>query len=197
MLTDAHRSFDEPGPDERRRAALLNIAALCGLALSGEALAALPKRGVVYKPVLLDPEAFKLTAVLAELIIPATDTPGALAAGAHRVIDSVLWLCSPLPDQQRFTQGLAMIDDAARQQHGKKFVALSPARQAALLHALDTGSAPFTPGQRAFMVQLKTLTLFAYYTSEIGATRELKYLPVPGGYKGNVPFSTIGRRWAL
>ncbi len=199
MLAVDRRTPDGVKPDQVRRATLMKIAALCGLALSGEALAALPRPAATkaYNPVLLNPDALRLTAVLAELIIPATDTPGALAVGAHRVIDSLLGLCSPFGDQQRFIQGLAMLDAAAREQHAKRFTALSPARQTALLQALDTGSAPFTPEQRAFFVQLKSLTLFAYYTSEAGATRELNYLPVPGGYKGSVPLSKIGRRWAL
>ncbi len=185
-------------PDEGRRGALVNIAAICGLALSGPALAALPKSAKgQYKPVLLTPEDLQLTAILAELIIPATDTPGALAVGAHKVIDSVLGLCSSLRDQQRFTNGLAMLDAAAAQQYGRRFTALSAQHQTGLLRALDAGSAPFTPAQRGFFVQLKSLTLFAYYTSEVGATRELSYSPVPGGFKGNVPFSTVGRRWAL
>ncbi len=186
-------------PDNGRRGALMNIAALCGLALSGPVLAALPKTrpNGAYKPVLLTPDGLKLTAVLAEMIIPATDTPGALAVGAHRVIDSVLGLCSSKNEQERFKAGLAMIDAAAMQESGKRFIALSPARQVLLLRALDGGTAPFTPDQRGFFFQLKSLTLFAYYTSEAGATRELSYSPVPGGYKGNVPFHTVGRRWAL
>lgn len=191
--------MSEASPDQGRRGALLNIAALCGLALSGEALAALPKAPAkgAYKPVLLTPDMLKLTAVLAEMIIPATDTPGALAVGAHRVIDGVLGLCSPAQDQQRFMRGLALIDATARQQHGKRFTALVPAQQTALLRALDAGSAPFAAADRSFFVQLKSLTLFAYYTSEVGATRELRYAPVPGGYKGDVAFSSVGRRWAL
>lgn len=197
MLTIGRNALNNAAPDQPRRAALARIAALYGLALSGEALAAMPAAGASYTPVLLDPAALRLTAVLAELIIPATDTPGALAAGAHKVIDSLLGMCSPVQEQRRFLQGLTTIDGAAMRRHGKRFTALPKAYQVSLLHALDAGTAPFTPDHRAFFVQLKSLTLFAYYTSEAGATRELKYLPVPGGYKGSVALSKIGRRWAL
>lgn len=186
-------------PDQNRRSALMGMAALCGLALTGEALAALPRPGTreTYKPIFLAADAYRLTAALAELIIPATDTPGALAAGVPCTIDALLGACTPPQEQQRFTQGLAVIDAAAMRKHAKPFIALTPPRQSALLHALDAGATPFTPEQRAFFVQLKSLTLFAYYTSEAGATRELRYLPVPGGYRGNVALKTIGRRWAL
>lgn len=185
--------------DASRRSALRNIAALCGLALTGDALAAVTgaQAKAAYRPVLLNPDAFRLTAVLAELVIPATDTPGALAVGAHRVIDNVLGVCSSSQAQAAFLRGLERLDQVAMAQHGKRFVALRPARQTALLRALDSAQAPFSSTDRAFFTQLKSLTLFAYYTSEAGATRELKFVPVPGGYKGDVPAATVGRRWAM
>ncbi len=178
---------------EIRRATLVSLAALCGLALSGEALAALSTPA----PELLTPEALRLTGILAELIIPQTDTPGALAVGAHKTIDHLLRACATPYDQQRFVAGLARIDAVAAEQGGKRFAALAPARQVALLHALDGGASPFTSADRAFFSQLKSYTLFAYYTSEAGATRELAYLPIPGGYKGNVPVTRATRTWAL
>jgi hypothetical protein len=44
---------------------------------------------------------------------------------------------------------------------------------------------------------MKELTLVGYYTSEIGATRELHHAPVPGRYDGCVPLAQVGRTWAL
>lgn len=168
----------------------MHIATLCGLAPPGGALA-LPSAGLAYQPVFLTPAEFRLTEVLAELIIPATDTPGATAVSAHRVIDTLLGACSSARDQQRFTHGLAMLDASAVQRYGQRYTALVPARQAVLLRALDTGKAPFTPEHRAFFVQLKSLTLFAYYTSKAGAMRGLNCLPVPGSYKSSVAFGRL------
>lgn len=48
-----------------------------------------------------------------------------------------------------------------------------------------------------FFRTMKELTLVGYYTSEPGATQELKYAAVPGRYEGCVPFSRIGRTWAV
>ncbi len=191
---------ESPAPDSVRRATLMRLGALCGLALSGEALAALatPARpGAQAAAGLLAPDQLALTGVLAELIIPKTETPGALAVGAHRTISRLLQVCLGAKDRQQFVAGLARIDAVARADGGKRFVALTPARQVALLHALDQGRAPFDGDDRRFFMQLKSLTAFAYYTSEVGATRELAYLPVPGGFKGNVPLKQIGRNWAL
>ncbi|SFV11412.1 gluconate 2-dehydrogenase subunit 3 family protein [Pseudoduganella namucuonensis] len=184
-----------PAFSGERRATLLRLAGLCGLALSGDALAAL----AAPKPAagLLAPDALALTAVLAELIIPRTDTPGALAVGAHHTISHLLRACAAPEDQARFLAGLARIDAAARARGGKRFTALAPARQTALLHALDAGKEPFNDEDQRFFQQLKSYTALAYYTSEAGATRELVYLPVPGGYKGDLPLKKNRRNWAL
>jgi hypothetical protein len=44
---------------------------------------------------------------------------------------------------------------------------------------------------------LKELVLLGYYTSEAGATRELRYAAVPGAFRGCVPLAEIGRAWAV
>ena len=178
-----------------RRATLMRLAGLCGLALSGDVLAALaaPKRA----PGLLAPDALALTGVLVELIIPTTDTPGALAVGAHRTISHLLQACASKSAQAQFVAGLARIDSAAQAREGKRFAALNAARQVALLHAIEAGQAPFNGEDQNFLRELKSYTAFAYYTAEVGATRELAYAPVPGGYKGDVPLEKVGRSWAL
>ncbi|MDX1530819.1 MAG: gluconate 2-dehydrogenase subunit 3 family protein [Rhodothermales bacterium] len=47
-----------------------------------------------------------------------------------------------------------------------------------------------------FFRQVKELTLAGYYTSEVGATEELRWNPAPGRYDPDVPLSEIGRAWA-
>lgn len=181
-----------------RRSALIKLAGLYGLAWSGDALAALAAGGKTPAATgLLSADALALTGVLAEHIIPATDTPGALAVGAHRTIDHMLQACASPAEQQGFVAGLARIDAVAQAETGKRFGALPSARRVALLHALDDGKAPFTVPDQHFFRRLKSYTLFAYYTSEAGATRELAYLPVPGGFKGNVPVRKTTRTWAI
>lgn len=181
-----------------RRSALIKLAGLCGLALSGDALAALAAAGKApAAPALLSSEALALTAVLAEHIIPATDTPGALAVGAHRTIDHMLLACATASEQQSFIAGLERVDALALAADGKRFRALPAKRRVALLTALDGGTAPFSSEDQRFFRKLKSYTLFAYYTSEAGSTLELAYLPVPGGFKGNFPVRKNTRTWAI
>jgi len=187
-----------------RRDALLRLGALCGLALSGDVLAALAASNGAASavsaakaaPELLSADELTLTGVLAELIIPRTDTPGALAVGAHRTVDHLLKSCALAPAQAQFRAGLARIDAVAQAQAGKRFAALPPDRQTALLYQLDAGREPFDAADQRFFRQLKAYVAFAYYTSEAGATRELAYSPVPGGFKGRIKVTGSTRTWA-
>lgn len=47
-----------------------------------------------------------------------------------------------------------------------------------------------------FYKDLKSSIGAAYYMSEPGATEELNYDPVPGDFKGCIPFSEVGKAWA-
>jgi len=190
-----------------RRAAVLRIGALFGLAgigalgdlgLVADALAAAPRKSAA--PELLTPAELQLTGVLADLVIPRTDTPGALDVGAHRTVDHLLAVCAEAPARAEFRAGLARVDAVARvggSGGAKGFTALPAARQVALLQALDSGAAPFGPQDQAFFRQLKGYVAFAYYTSEAGASQELAYLPVPGGFKGDIPVTRATHAWAI
>ena len=65
----------------------------------------------------------------------------------------------------------------------------------------DSGWQMETPeprrGEAHFWRTMKELTLVGYYTSEPGATQELRHEKVPGRYQGCVPLSEIGRAWAV
>jgi hypothetical protein len=43
---------------------------------------------------------------------------------------------------------------------------------------------------------MKELTLLGFFTSEIGATKALKYVETPGSYNGNLPYKKGDRAWA-
>lgn len=44
--------------------------------------------------------------------------------------------------------------------------------------------------------RFKDLILTTYYLSEPGATQELRLEPVPGPWRGDIPYSEVGRSWA-
>ena len=129
-----------------------------------------------WKPLFFDDHQNETVIAVTDLIIPQTDTPGAKAAQVNRYIDLVLSEEEPAK-QKRFIEGLAWIEARSRKLHGKPFVRLTPEEQTALLVPLaDPGNKDpeDRPGVEFFQ-EIKDMTIFAYYTSEIGMNQELEY----------------------
>lgn len=114
--------------------------------------------------------------VIAELIIPETETPGARAAKVNEHMDLVLSEESA-EVQQRFLQGLDWIDRKSRQQFGANFRQISPAQQTSILTVLAAGGSVSAEDEvgTQFFEDIKRRTTFGYYTSEIGIHQELNY----------------------
>jgi len=189
-----------------RREALRRAALLLGGALSAPTVAGVlagcqaargPDSG--WAPRALTRAQADLVAAIAEHILPDTDTPGARAAGVHRFIDALLAECYAAPERQRFLEGLAEVDARAGRSVGRPFLECAPGDQRALLAEVDREAFASGAGtsEPPFFRTFKELTLVGYYTSEIGATRELHHAPVPGRYDGCVPLAQVGRTWAV
>jgi hypothetical protein len=119
-----------------------------------------------WKPALFDAHQNATVVALTELIIPATDTPGAKAANVNRYLDLML---NDGPDPQRiaFLEGLGWLDSHARSQHGAPFVRLTPAQQTAILTELDQNKAGLEDGVRFFRMA-KGFTARIYYNTQAG-----------------------------
>ena len=192
-----------------RREALRRAAFLLGGALAAPAAASLlaacdaahaARDG--WAPRALTQAQLEQVAVIAERIIPTTDTPGARAAGVHRFIDVMLAEYYDRAERTRFVAGLAAVASRARGAHSRSFVRCSAAQQTALLAHLDRETfgadrAADASDLHAFFRRMKELTLLGYYTSQPGATQELRYERVPGRYDGCVPLARVGRAWSV
>ena len=78
-------------------------------------------------------------------------------------------------------------------EYGKRFAQLDPHERHRVVATLqEGGSATFDDGGKAFFEHAKQLTVFGYYTSEIGMTIERRYLPVPGRFDGAYPYAEVG-----
>jgi gluconate 2-dehydrogenase gamma chain len=187
-----------------RRDTLRGLALTFGVATTGWAeralAAAAPAPALTWTPTALTLDQARLIDVVAELIIPATDTPGAREAGVPQFIDRALANYYDKDQAERLRAGLARMDADARAAHGDVFVALIPQQQVELLTGYDreavTAKAQ-TPSHPHFFPALEDMVTVGYFTSEPGATVALQYDPVPGAYHGCVPLSEIGRAWAM
>lgn len=188
-----------------RREALKRVALLCGGALSAPTVAGVlsgcqPSGSASWSPSALSDHQNDLVVTISERIIPATDTGGAEAANVNRFIDAILADGFLPEDRDRFLSGLDEVDAEAQSEHGTPFLECSAEQQTALMTAWDEAAfgpdADFNPEEPPFFRTMKELTIFGYYTSEIGASQELRFDPVMGRYEPCVPFEEIGRTWA-
>jgi gluconate 2-dehydrogenase gamma chain len=137
-----------------------------------------------WKPLFLDEHQNETLIVLSELIIPATDTPGAKEALVNRYIDLVL-AADTHENQRAFLNSLGYLDGESIRRYKAAFRYLSREDQDDLLHALAypiggsewTGAAPPADVGHTHFEKLKQRIGIAYYNSQIG-TREL-------GWDGN------------
>ncbi len=194
-----------------RRAALKRITAILGGTLSASTVAGVlggcqasgPAAGLRT----LTGAQKELLDALTETILPATDTPGAKAANVTGFIDAMLTDFYSDEERMVFFTGLNALDARAKQDLGNAFVKLDASNQFALLDAMDAEAFPDLDAmseaereahwqkERSFFATLKGLTLSGYYTSEVGATQELKVNPM-GVYRGDIAFDEVGRAWA-
>ncbi len=113
---------------------------------------------------------FAIVAAIAECIIPATDTPGAIAAGVPAFIDFVV---SRSTVQQRiFADGLASFKKKA-----KDFASLPVERQVAILQPLCTAvdRGQVKTANEKFFRSMKSLSADGYWTSKPGMADTLGF----------------------
>lgn len=168
-----------------RRHMIMGATALTGSVLGSVFL----PFGVFGQSPAMNKHEFELLSEVVDMIIPATDTPGAAAAGVPLFIDMMFndWY-SPA-ERVLFLAGLNDIDQRSP---ANDFLSCLTSKKAAILLEIDN---PENEDYNFFR-HLKELTLRGYYTSEIGASEELRYEAIPGPYRGCVPFEEIGRTWA-
>ena len=128
-----------------------------------------------------------------------TDTPGAKGARVNEFIDFILTDWATDEERKRFLSGFAEVDQLSKTLFGKDFIDASPAQQEDLLRHLDQRLAEersilaprrYVRRERdqeldgSFFSVVKRMTLYGYYTSEIGFTKELRKEIIPGAYHG-------------
>jgi glucoside 3-dehydrogenase (cytochrome c) hitch-hiker subunit len=127
-----------------------------------------------WTPSVLTPRQNEAIISLTELIIPATETPGAKAALVNRFVDHVL-STADAKQRSEFTRGLTWLDDRCRARVGKDVAGATAAELTTVLTPLaaeGTPSAGDAPGVTFFRT-IKSMTITGYYTTEIGLRQEL------------------------
>jgi gluconate 2-dehydrogenase gamma chain len=185
-----------------RREALKRTALVVGGILSAPTIAGIlngctAKPTINWKPQFLSEDQGILISQLSEIIIPKTDTPGAIEVGVPGFIDIIVKDVFDDKEQTHFMKGLDDFSKTAAQEYGDPFIELSAEDQTAFVKKTHDAAIK-NNAKNSFILKVKELTVAGFFTSEVGATQVLQYQAVPGAYKGCLPISETGngKTWA-
>ena len=136
-----------------------------------------------------------------ETIIPTTSSPGAKAAKIGDFMKTIVNDCYEPKDQTIFVEGMKKLDEASKKKNGKSYLESTPEQRHALLVELDKEAKDYMSKKKPeepshYFRMMKELTLWGYFTSEVGATKALRYIAVPGRYEGCIPYKKGDKAWA-
>lgn len=154
-----------------------------------------------FSPETLSNEQYELVTVISEHIIPETDTPGAKAAGVNQFIDHMLTDWNTEEEKNHFLSSMERVGKVSNSEFQNNFLDLKEADQIHVLEllekeALDNPQPVANKDLRPFFSMIKEYTIVGYYTSEIGASVELKSNIVPGYFDACMPYNEVGRAWS-
>ena len=145
-------------------------------------------------PRALSSDQTQMIALIADTILPRSDTPGATDVGVPAWIDLVIGEYFSGARRAAFLADLSAIDQRALSESGAHFTALNRSDLARVVATLDaaTGSKHLTPAQRGY-VQLKELVIYGYFTSKPVQQDLLKLVIVPGRFDADVRIAPASR----
>lgn len=177
-----------------RREALKSATALLGGVLVTSALPACAPRSPQPASRVLSRDDQDLVEEIADTLLPTTPaSPGAKAAGVGPAINLILSECYKPDEQQRVVQGLKDFRAMCRSRCGDSFASLPRSEREQLLREIDTQA--LTAASPHYFPLVRELVLGAYFSSEIGLTRALRYIPTPGRFTGCVPLEPGQPAW--
>jgi len=178
--------------------AMIGTTGLLGACRSEPRAAAPAADAAAPRPLLLSASDEALVNEIADTILPDTAaSPGAKAAGVGATINLLLTDCvaPAVMIQQGMLEGLAAFRlRCATTYANRSFDALPTVDRETLLRSIDAESR--RAGPTHWFNQLHALTITAYFSSQVGTTRALRYVREPGRYTGCVTLQPGQPAWA-
>jgi hypothetical protein len=132
---------------------------------------------------------------ICDLVVPATASPGAVEAGVPAYL-AMMWHEGLLPS------GLDSLIDEMDRRAGQRFVGAPYTRKSTIISAVDAeafgaaSSGHLSEDLRVVWRSVKRQILIGYYTSEIGASKELRYKLVPRTYDADILLNDDAPAWS-
>jgi hypothetical protein len=143
---------------------------------------------------------------VAETIIPKTNTPGAKDAETGKFMAVYATGCYDEAQQKILLDGIQQLNKAAEKKYALAFMKLTAQQKEELLTIINKEAeehnavkSTASNGDQApphYFTLMKQLTLLGFFTSKPGATKVLRYIPVPGKYEGCIDHKKGETAWA-
>jgi gluconate 2-dehydrogenase gamma chain len=178
----------------QRREVLRRVAWLVGGAVSAPAALAILQgcsakdapTAAAWTPKFFQGSQKDVVTAIADIILPKTDTSGALDANVPAFIDSMLADVYDAAAKERFNKGFGEFD--------KGFLERDAAgRKQAVVDSLEAALVAEKPDGKPFILMTRELTLLGFYTSQMGITENMEYSQAPGKFHGCVPVAKMGK----
>lgn len=160
-----------------------------------------------WKPLFFEEDEAKFISSLVDMILPRTDTPGALDVKVDIFIDKMVANVYDEADQQQIKSDITKFNSDCERDFGNVFIELSKEDRVKVLQKKEKESGQFNKGvwgtavgkqePVGFYKSLKSTALWAYFSSEEIGENVLNYDPIPGSYKGCIPLADVGNKWSL
>ena len=156
----------------------------------------------------LTPEQRSTLAAMTEIIIPRTETPGAIDAGVARYIELMVQQWMNGQERQIFDKGLAQLMNSVQEKFDKPFEQLDAKTQLAIMEDMEeeaSASNWYDMGNTMrdfvndapFICQVKELTIWGFFTSEVGGTQVLRFNPMPMTFESDIPLQPEDGSWSM
>ena len=132
-----------------------------------------------YAPQFFNPDEFRTVEILAAMILPTDDAPGAKEAQVANYIDFVVFSAAEFEPllQKKWINGLSFLERESQRQFSKSFREVDEADRVKLL--TDMSAPERNPNVKhdgfAFFAVVKDMTVEGFYTSKIGLIDVLDY----------------------
>lgn len=160
-----------------------------------------------WQPTILSMEQARFVTALVDMLLPKTDTPGALDLQVDRFIDLVICKVYNQEAQQSIMTQIDEFNARCKEKNGDLFANLNAEEQSNILREEESRAPKFNKGVWGTAVgeqapvgiyrSLKSMALWGYFSSEAIGKNVLSYDPIPGAYLGCIPLEDVGNSWSL
>ncbi len=181
-----------------RRQALHRAALLGGSSLSISLMTSLitgcrEVSSLTWQPTFHSKEEAKALTVIADIILPNSNSPSASEVSVPAFLDLLANECMTAEEQRLWRDGLTFLLESHEYDHANTFLQADRASQVDYIIKRDQEAySGGTDLMNAHFRMLKNLVLTGYFTSEKVMTTYLDHHPIPGRYDGCVPYQGQG-----